>query len=318
VREATFETGLNAQVVVDLSNALVLANSQARHLFGLDPRDIGRPFQDLEISYRPVDLRTAMEQAYSSRSVILMNEVEWYTSSGEICHFNVRIQPLLDNGDGLLGANITFIDVTEQKLLQSKLEQVNHELETSFEELQATNEELETTNEELQSTIEELETTNEELQSTNEELETMNEELQSTNEELYTINEELHQRTDELNRVNAFLEAVLLSVQAGVAVLDKELRVQVWSQMSEDLWGLRQNEVEGQNFLNLDIGLPVEQLKRSLLSCLMGETERFETILRAHNRRGKEIDCRVACNQLLGAKGEVQGLVIIMDEVEAH
>jgi two-component system CheB/CheR fusion protein len=229
----------------------------------------------------------------------------------------VRIQPLLDNGDGLLGMSITFIEITEHKLLQSRLEQANHELETSFEELQSTNEELETTNEELQSTIEELETTNEELQSTNEELETMNEELQSTNEELYTINEELHQRTEELNRVNAFMEAVLLSVQAGVAVLDKELRVQVWSRMSEDLWGLRQEEADGQNFLNLDIGLPVEQLKRCLLSCLTGESERFETILKAHNRRGKEIDCRVACNQLFGTKGDVQGLVILMDEVKA-
>ncbi len=90
-------------------------------------------------------------------------------------------------------------------------------------------EELETTNEELQSTNEELETTNEELQSTNEELETMNEELHSTNEELETINDELRQRTRELNQTNFFLESILASLEHGVVVLDRELRVVAWN-----------------------------------------------------------------------------------------
>src|SRR5207253_1289561 len=138
-------------------------------------------------------------------------------------------------------------------------------------ELQATVEELETTNEELQSTNEEIETTNEELQSTNEELETMNEELQSTNEELETINDELHQRTDELNEVNAFLESVLGGLDSGVVVLDNELRIQAWNGAAYDLWGLRGEEVVGQHFLNLDIGLPTEQLRKPIRDALAGD-----------------------------------------------
>ena len=41
--------------------------SRARALFGLGPRDIGRPLQDLELSYRPVELRSRIDDAYDER-----------------------------------------------------------------------------------------------------------------------------------------------------------------------------------------------------------------------------------------------------------
>ena len=42
------------QLAVDLADKLRVANSAAETLFNLRPRDLGRPFQDLEVSYRPV------------------------------------------------------------------------------------------------------------------------------------------------------------------------------------------------------------------------------------------------------------------------
>jgi len=136
---------------------------------------------------------------------------------------------LLDNDATLLGAGVTFMDVTGSNRLYRELERSKQELETASEELQSTNEELETTNEELQSTVEELETTNEELQSSNEELETMNEELESTNTELQTINTELQQRSIQLDRVNSFMEQIMANLDVGVAVLDRDLRIQLWN-----------------------------------------------------------------------------------------
>ena len=44
------------------AGAVAMANAAARRLFGLSARDVGRPFQDLELSYRPVELRSRMEQ----------------------------------------------------------------------------------------------------------------------------------------------------------------------------------------------------------------------------------------------------------------
>ena len=181
--------------------------------------------------------------------------------------------------------------------------------------MQSTNEELETTNEELQSTNEELETTNEELQSTNEELETMNEELQSTNEELNTINEELRERTDELNHSNAFLNSILSSLRGGVVVVDRNNNVLIWNYMAEDLWGLRAEEIKGQSLMNLDIGLPVGQLREPIRACLSQETDKQEMILDAVNRRGRSIKCRVAITPFRDPKGEPQGAMLMMEEM---
>lgn len=198
--------------------------------------------------------------------------------------------------------------------LQQQLNRSKQDLETAYEELQSTNEELETTNEELQSTVEELETTNEELQSTNEELETMNEELQSTNEELQAINGEVRKRGDELNHANSFLESILTGVRSGVVVLDRELHVLAWNHRAEDLWGLRGDEVKGQNFLNLDIGLPTDQLRGSIRASLSSDAHFAEVTLPALNRRGKAISCRVMATPLMGTDRENRGVILLMDE----
>ena len=47
--------------------ALVFANHEARATFRLTAADVGRPFRDLELSYRPADLRSAIEQAFAER-----------------------------------------------------------------------------------------------------------------------------------------------------------------------------------------------------------------------------------------------------------
>jgi two-component system CheB/CheR fusion protein len=184
----------------------------------------------------------------------------------------------------------------------------------AYEELQSTNEELETTSEELQSSNEELETTNEELQSTNEELETMNEELQSSNEELQTLNSELRLRSDKFNEANTYLESLLASLRGGVVVVDRELQVQLWNNKAENLWGLRTAEVKGQHFLNLDIGLPVEQLLQPIRTCLLGQVDYMEVALEATNRRGKTITCKVICTSMINMAREIHGVILLMEE----
>jgi two-component system, chemotaxis family, CheB/CheR fusion protein len=224
----------------------------------------------------------------------------------------------------MIGTAVAFVDVTGFRRLQGELEDSHHKLETAYEELQATNdelqstnEELEATNEELQSTLEELETTNEELQSTNEEMETMNEELQSTNEELHTMNDELRMRGDQLNSANAFLHSVLASMQVGVAVVDRELRVLAWNQRAADLWGLRSEEAVGQDFLGLDIGLPVDPLPPAIRACLTGESPTQQVDLNAVNRRGRAIRCQVNVTPLNTMGSDIRGAILLMEEVPA-
>jgi two-component system, chemotaxis family, CheB/CheR fusion protein len=311
LRDAGFEAASIAQIVIDRAGRLALANMQARMLFGLGQRDIGSLLQDLELSYRPVELRSRIEQVYSERHAITLRDVEW-RQGAEVRVVDVHVQPLTSTTGEGVGTAVSITDVTRYRRLQEALQESKREVETAYEELQSTNEELETTNEELQSTNEELETTNEELQSTNEELETMNEELQSTNEELETINDELQQRTDELNEVNAFLEAVLGSLRAGVAVVDRELRIQAWNASARELWGLRSDEVQGEHFLNLDIGLPVDQLRKPIRDALSSETQR-ELVLDGVDRRGRPVRCRVNVGPLGRDGVKPRGAIVMME-----
>ena len=315
VRDEVFESAPVALFVVDANGNLSLANERARTLFGLSQRDVGRPFQDLELSYRPVDLRSLIDRCYADRHIVKVEDLQRSLPDGTAQFFDVQITPLIENG-APLGVSITFDDKTLRHQLQEEVQRHQQELETAYEELQSANEELETTNEELQSTNEELETTNEELQSSNEELETMNEELQSTNEELATINEELRQRTEELNQTNASLHSILGGLHTGVVVLDSKENIVSWNHKAEDLWGLRTEEVQGRSLLSLDIGLPVETVRGEIRACLIGESEYEESTLDAINRRGKSIKCRVTCAPILGANKERQGTILTMEEME--
>jgi two-component system, chemotaxis family, CheB/CheR fusion protein len=275
-------------------------------------RDVGRPFRDLDVSYRPLELRQHIDQAQLERRVATLPAVQ-HQLNGEQLYLNIQINPLVHPDGSLLGVALSFHDVTMSRRLQHDLEIANHELEAAYEELQSTNEELETTNEELQSTVEELETTNEELQSTNEELETMNEELHSTNDEMQSINDRLQDSTKRLDDSNAFLEAVLTSLRAGVAVVNRDLQVTVWNGPAENLWGIRRSEAVGQHLLNLDIGLPVDKL-RPLLRQVLVDGHSQEVTLPAINRRGRSIVLRVTYSPLTAnGSGEPAGAILVME-----
>ncbi|GLZ28800.1 chemotaxis protein CheR [Lentzea sp. NBRC 105346] len=314
LREHAFSASPVAQVVVSADDVVALVNQQAESTFGVSAKDIGRPLRDLDLSYRPVELRGYVEQAKVERKSLRVKEVEWTRGPGEKLWFEIHVNPLVGQDNMILGVSVVFHDVTSARQLLDDLEYANRQLESAYEELQSTNEELETTNEELQSTVEELETTNEELQSTNEELETMNEELQSTNDELQTINDTLRDRSTELDQVNEFLESILTSLRSGVVVLDLQMRVLAWNRGAEELWGVRGHEAEGEHLLNLDIGLPMPELRPIVRQALADPAFSAEVQVPAVNRRGREVMIRVVCSSLHANSGQPSGAILVMEQ----
>jgi len=97
-------------------------------------------------------------------------------------------------------------------------------------------------------------------------------------------------------------------------VLDKKLKVMVWNPRSEDLWGLRSDEVTGQSVFELDIGLPVDQLREPLTNFLNDGKSTKQLTLDATNRRGKTIKCDVIITSLIGPRKESEGLVLMLEE----
>jgi len=310
VRELTTEGLPFAQIVVDSLGTLVSANQPARHLLEIPPADLGRPLKDLELSYRHVDLRTPLDRVARDRIPIEVKSVGLKRPNGTTGVFDVHVAPLTDEDGSLAGSAINFFDVTHETHLRSELDRMAHEL-------QSNKEELETTNEELQSTVEELETTNEELQSTNEELETLNEELESTNAELQTINADVAAHSQEVQRLNTLLLAVTGNIEVGAAVLDRELRVQLWNERAADLWGMRSDEVVGHSFFDLDIGLPAELLRGLIQAGMGGRPQHDELVVSATTRKGRRIRCRVLAHTI-GDGGRPAGVVVVMQELKAE
>ncbi|CAN5853398.1 hypothetical protein BH23ACT12_BH23ACT12_20620 [soil metagenome] len=120
--------------MVDSTGLLVLANARARGIFGLQPNDVGRPFQDLELSWRPAQLQPLVERAQREQKKISQRGVAW-SALGENMYMDIDVVPLHDNGSRVLGVGVHFFDVSRERSLR--------------EELQSTNEELEATNAEL-------------------------------------------------------------------------------------------------------------------------------------------------------------------------
>ncbi|ORC02082.1 chemotaxis protein CheR [Mycobacterium persicum] len=315
LRDLAFRAGPVAQIVVTREDTVAMINQQAETVFGLSARDIGRLLRDLEVSYRPVELRAYLEQAKVERRPARIQDVKWQRPGADTVWFEIHVNPLIDAQNGLLGVSIVFFDVTATRALLDKVVATNRALETAYEELQSTNEELETTNEELQSTVEELETTNEELQSTNEELETMNEELHSTNDELHTINDALRERTLELDDLKDLLDSLVNSVRLGMVVVDREMRVVVWNSGSEDLWGLRADEATGSALTSLDIGLPMENLRPLIGNAFVDPDSFGETVLDAVNRRGRPAQVRVTCTSFRSAGDLIGGALLLLEVV---
>ena len=159
-------------VMLDRDLNVVMCNKVIRDVWNLLPEQVlGRPFFNLEISYRPVSLKSRIEQAISSGESSIVEDAEYWVTQDEQIYLKMEIIPMAS------GVIIFVEDVTEQYELKKALQVTNSALETANEKLLTANAELKNENSELQSI-------NEELQCTNEEVEAANEELKATNEEL--------------------------------------------------------------------------------------------------------------------------------------
>ncbi|MBD2740084.1 PAS domain S-box protein [Coleofasciculus sp. FACHB-1120] len=201
------------------------------------------------------------------------------------------------------------------QLLDEQLQATVEALAKSDRALEDKNHDWLVVNEQLQAAIAQAKSTVDSLEARDGDLQVKSEQLDTRNEELRLTTEELRLSSQDLNEANAFLKSIFTSLPGGIAVLNQELNIQVWNLQAEDLWGLRSHEIQGQHFLNLELGLPIEQLRQPIQSCLAGESEHHEQTLDALNRRGRTIQCKVTCMPLFTLKKEIHGVIVLMQEL---
>ena len=128
------------------------------------------------------------------------------------------------------------------------------------------------------------------------------------------MNETLRERSLELDDLNNFLESILTSLRSGVIVVDTEMRITVWNRGAEELWGLRRDEADGQHLLNLDIGLPLAEVRPMVRKALGDPNYTEETFLSAVNRRGRQVTIRIVCGALRGNSVDVAGAILVLED----
>ncbi len=144
----------------------------------------------------------------------------------------------------------------------------------------------------------------------------MNEELQSTNDELHTINDTLRERSVELDEAKTFITSLIDSVHMGMVVVDRDMRVVVWNRGSEQLWGLRAEEANGNVLSALDIGLPMDEVLPLIGNAFVDPGGSGEATVDAVNRRGRQTRVRITCSSFRSAEASAGGALLLMEVLD--
>jgi two-component system, chemotaxis family, CheB/CheR fusion protein len=300
-----------AVMIIDMTDTILAWNPAAEALFDIaQAAALTRKFRDLDVSYRVEGLRARIEDVKARHAPAQMENATFGRRNGDTVHADISILPLVE-AHRLVGVLVFAVEATEHARLKDQMGRIAEQHATAIEELQSTNEELETTNEELQSTNEELETTNEELQSTNEELETTVEELQAANTELGALNAELEGRTSELNRLESSHQALLNSLEHGLAVLNRDGVVTLWNQAADRMLGLRAEQVVNRPFFALPLGDAAGQgraaFERALSGAVAADVTDVPFMLPGGTR-----PAILRMMPLRGPNGDVTGVIAVM------
>ncbi|MCR6628600.1 MAG: PAS domain-containing protein [Magnetospirillum sp.] len=218
------------------------------------------------------DIRVALRKAVRESRRVVQTNIEFGVNGGRQV-IDLVVDPVSRTGHymvvfqdiGALRAEIGGDAQARAEPPESEDSRI-HELETDLqltkERLRTTIEELETSNEELKSSNEEMMSMNEELQSTNEELESSREELQSINEELETVNTELRHKVQELSRANSDLQNLFDSTQIATIFLGNDLRIKNFTPAAKKIFSLIESD-RGRPLVDLAAKFPLDGLEEA-------------------------------------------------------
>ncbi len=246
--------------------ASVLINRKGECLYFSGPTDrylrvaAGEPSRDLYAMAREElggKLRVAIRQASQegARAAVAGARISRHGSTVAV---RIAVQPLQSEAEPLL--LVSFLDEPEPEQrpgrptvptsADSRVFELEQELDATRKELQTAIRDLEISNEEQTAINEEAMSVNEEFQSTNEELVTSKEELQALNEELTALNSQLHETLERQRSTSDDLQNILDSAGIATLFLDSGLNIRFFTPTVKSLFRI----------IATDIGRPLADL----------------------------------------------------------
>ncbi|MFZ4480848.1 MAG: chemotaxis protein CheB, partial [Rhodoferax sp.] len=266
-RRSLLESYAPASVLTDLKGNILFVHGETGKYLSPAPGPASLNVVDMAQEDLQLELRAAVQTAATQSTPTIGREVA-VSSNGakQTVSLSVRVLPDLSTGQSLL--LVSFQDVAPPAgerpgpvrrrgagaATTQRVEQLEHDLAYTRQNLQATIEEQQASNEELQSTNEEMQSTNEEMQSTNEELETSKEELQSVNEELVTVNTELLSKIEQLASMQNDMKNLLDNINIGTIFLDQKLVIRRFTRDATRIYRL----------VATDVGRPLTDIRSNL------------------------------------------------------
>lgn len=264
----------------------------------------------------------ALERSKGTAKGGFRRRVRFVEPNGSAYHVTITLNPLPDatgQVDYLLlvlekSADTQTVEATENlaetlqvsdavEVLQSRILDLEGDLESTEESLQTTIEELETSNEELQATNEELMASNEELQSTNEE-------LHSVNEELYTVSHEHQRKIEELTELTDDMDHLLKSTDIGTIFLDEDLKIRRFTPAANKAF----------NLISQDVGRPISHITYRFEAAGLGNAIQGARDTGVASDHEVDVDGHAYLVRILPfapVPKEILGVVIIIIDIQA-
>ncbi|MGA2764294.1 MAG: chemotaxis protein CheB [Spirochaetia bacterium] len=260
--EKSLLQALGPSVLVDSSFRIVYVHGETSRFLELAQGEVNMSIMDMARPELRAEISSALTEANANKKPVLREGVR-IVRDGSVFVAAIAVQPILGIPDRHGYAVVSFTETLEVPAARkggdkgkgdTRVQQLERELQYTRENLRSTIEELETANEELRSANEEYQSTNEELQSANEELETSREELQSVNEELMTVNNEYQNKIDELSVINDDMMNLLNSSNIATIFLDNALQIKRYTPYATRIF----------NLIGTDVGRPLGHLTSNL------------------------------------------------------
>jgi two-component system CheB/CheR fusion protein len=120
--DAIVDNSQTAYLAIDNDDVLMFASTGARRLLEVGDSDAGRQFQDLSISYRPIELRSRIDEVRRQLRPVRVEHQEYHRPPADPIRLTIDVSPLIARDGNIFAILLTFTDTTRTYTLQQELE----------------------------------------------------------------------------------------------------------------------------------------------------------------------------------------------------